>query len=59
MLLNTTTEGNLLANFRASGRGQGQLRGIALDSDDLCAGRYASDVYHEHFLLGCEKRKET
>lgn len=51
MLLNSATDGDLLANFRASRAGQAELSGIGLDTKDLGTGSSGTDVNHENFVL--------
>ena len=51
VLLNSATDGDLLANFRASRAGQAELSGISLDTNDLSTGSSGTDVNHENFVL--------
>lgn len=51
MLLNSATDGDLLANFCASRAGQAELSGIGLDTNDLSTGSSGTDVNHENFVL--------
>lgn len=51
MLLNSPTDGNLLANFCAGGRGQRQLGGIGLDTQDLGTGGGGTNVDHQNLIL--------
>src|SRR5690349_2158204 len=52
VLLDTTTQGNLLADICACRAGEDQLRGILLDGRDLGAGGRRADVDHDDFVLG-------
>lgn len=52
VLLNSATDGDLLANFRAGGTGQAELSGISLDTEDLSTSSGRTDVNHQDFVLG-------
>lgn len=51
MLLNSSGEGNLLANLCACRAGELQPCGISLDSDNLGTGSGGANVDHEDFVL--------
>lgn len=52
MLVNTSAEGDLLADIRADRAGQDQLGSIVLDSSNLGTGRCGTNVNHDDFVLG-------
>ena len=52
MLINPTTQGNLLANFCARRSGQHNLCKISLNRQDPASRRRGPDIDHEHFILG-------
>ena len=52
VLLNTTTEGDLLANIGAGGGGEHKLGGIVLVGGDLGTGRSGADVDHDDLVFG-------
>lgn len=51
VLLNSPTDGNLLTNLSASGRGQNELGSIGLDTSDLGTGGCRANVHHQHLVL--------
>lgn len=53
MLLDSSREGDLLANLSACRAGELQSCGICLDGNNLGTGGGRSDVNHENFVL-CE-----
>lgn len=52
VLLDTSAEGNLLTNVRASRAGKLELSGILLDSDNLGTSGSRTDVHHDNLILG-------
>lgn len=52
MLVDSSGDGNLLANFCASRGGQGELGGIGLDTQDLGTGGGGANVDHQNLVLG-------
>lgn len=52
LTLDSSAQGNLLLYFGACRASQAQPCHVALDSNDFCARRRATDVDHEHFILG-------
>src|ERR1035437_6954510 len=51
MLLDTPTQGNLLANVCACGARQHQFCSLLLDGRDPCTSRGRTKVHHQHLLL--------
>jgi len=51
VLLNSPTNGDLLANFCAGRRGQRQLGGIGLDTQHLGTGGGRTNVNHQNLVL--------
>lgn len=52
MLLDTATQGNLLADVGAGRAGEDQLSGIILDGGNLGTGRSRANVDHDDLVLG-------
>lgn len=52
MLLDASTQRNLLAVLGARRTCKLELCAVAPDAHDLCAGGGRTNVYHEHFALG-------
>lgn len=52
MLVDTSTQRNLLPYLRACRAGQTQSSGIGFDRHDFGACCYAADVDHENLVLG-------
>lgn len=52
MLLNSSTQSNLLSDLRASRTRQAQSRHVSLDAHDLGTSCCGSDIHHQHFVLG-------
>ena len=52
MLLNTPTEGDLLADVGAGGTGKDKLSSVLLNGCDLGAGGGGADVDHDDLILG-------
>lgn len=52
MLVDTSAEGDLLANVCADGAGEDQLGGIVLDGGHLGAGGRGANVDHDDLVLG-------
>ncbi len=51
MLLDTATEGNLLADVCAGGAGEDKLGSIVLDGSNLGTGGGRTNVHHENLVL--------
>lgn len=51
MLLNSSADGNLLANLCAGGAGQAELGSIGLDTQDLSTGGSGTNVDHQNLVL--------
>src|SRR3569833_1176257 len=52
VLLDTSTQSNLLTDIGASRTRQNQFRGVFLDVSNLGASRSGSNVDHDDFVLG-------
>lgn len=51
MLVNSPTDGNLLADLGTGGAGERDLSNIGLDTQNLGTGGGGTNVHHQHFVL--------